>query len=183
MKFIKAGAPAPSFRVSSVNRGEVDLTQLLQASKVLLVFSRYWGCPVCQYEFDDLVAAKEALEARGILPVYINQSSEDRAREFLASRDDVWFPIIAATPRAGKHAYALYEEYGVGALGITALAGLAKKALKAKKRGIVHGPKEGFERQSPAQVLVDQDGVVRHARKGTLKLAAVFAAVDAVDAE
>ncbi|GAB4309728.1 MAG: hypothetical protein Kow0069_09250 [Promethearchaeota archaeon] len=180
MRFVKEGEEAPKFAAKALDGSDVTLEGKLaegDVDHVLLVFSRYFGCPVCQYEFSELVDALPKLREARVAVVYFTQSSTESAREFLEGRD-VPFPVVCAAPLPGvKNGYQYYHEYGVGALSLTALPAMGRKVMAAKKAGIVHGPHEGFERQSPAQVLVGPGGIVVHARKGTLALDKVFAAL------
>ncbi|MHA1731537.1 MAG: redoxin domain-containing protein [Promethearchaeota archaeon] len=181
-KFVRPGQRAPDFSAKTLNKGDLVLSRRVKdAPFTLLVFSRYWGCPVCQYEFRELLDARLKFGDAGIQVIYINQSSEENGRTFL---EEVPFPVISAPLVAGtKHEYEIYQEFGVGPLGITSLAGIAKKALKAKRGGFVHGESEGYERQSPAQVLIDGEMIVVNARKGLLDLGRVFEAIGGGDSD
>lgn len=50
---IQIGEEAPDFSVDSVNLGKITLKEY-RGRNLLLIFSRYFGCPVCQLEFDEL---------------------------------------------------------------------------------------------------------------------------------
>ncbi len=175
-KFVKVGQKAPNFNVDSINMGPLSLSKYLEKAKyTLVIFSRYWGCPVCQFEFQEILDAREKFQEAGIQLVYINQSSVKSGKDFLESKPTIWFPVVSTNIIEGtKHDYEIFDSYGVGSLGVSALAGIAKKALQAKKKGYSHGDYEGFERQSPAQVLVGQDGTIVYARKGMLDLEKLF---------
>jgi peroxiredoxin len=53
MPRVKPGDVAPDFAGDSVNMGSVTLNEF-RGHKTLLIFSRYFGCPVCHLEFDEL---------------------------------------------------------------------------------------------------------------------------------
>jgi len=53
MPRVKPSDTTPDFTIDSVNMGKVILSDL-KGHKILLIFSRYFGCPVCQLEFDEL---------------------------------------------------------------------------------------------------------------------------------
>ena len=109
---LKRGDIAPDFTRDSVNMGRVALGDY-RGQEVLLNFSRYFGCPVCQLEFDEL------LEFRRTRPdlrvIYVNQSLPDSAQRYLEGRG-VDFPVIAAEKSGGG--YPLYDLYGVGGLSL-----------------------------------------------------------------
>jgi thioredoxin-dependent peroxiredoxin len=160
---VQIGEEAPDFSIDSVNLGKVTLKDY-RGQKLLLIFSRYFGCPVCQLEFDEL---SEVLKFHPELKViYVNQSSPESARKFLEGKE-VNFPIISALGIGEK--YELYELYGVGKLNPMALFEILQKARVARKFGKVHGANEGVETQRPANFLIDETGIVLLAEYGLFK--------------
>jgi peroxiredoxin len=154
MAQLRQGDEAPGFSLESVNSGTVSLGQL-RGRRVLLVFGRYFGCPVCQREFDELEAF--AAGHPGLAVVYVNQSSSESARSFLEGRKP-GFPVIPAPRTDGR--YPLYDLYGVGKLGLLMLVKLVGKGREARAAGKKHGAYEGIETQSPAQFLIGADGKI-----------------------
>ncbi|MFA5869277.1 MAG: redoxin domain-containing protein [Candidatus Bathyarchaeia archaeon] len=160
---LRRGDAAPDFTRDSVNMGRVSLGDY-RGQNVLLLFSRYFGCPVCQLEFDEL------LEFRRIRPglrvVYVNQSLPESARVYIEGRG-VDFPVVAAEKSGGR--YPLYDLYGVGSLGPVAAVEILFKGRRALQLGKRHGPYEGIETQSPAQFLIDGQGRIASAHYGLFK--------------
>jgi peroxiredoxin len=160
MPQVKPGDSAPDFTIESVNRGSVTLSDF-RGYKTLLIFSRYFGCPVCQLEFDEL---REFLKSHPSLKViYVNQSQPESARKFIEGKG-VDFPVIASPKVAGK--FELYDLYGVGGLGPTSIIEIFLKGRRARMHGKKHGPYEGIETQSPAQFLIDEKGRIITAKYG-----------------
>jgi len=160
MPRVKPGDPAPDFTADSVNMGKVALSDL-RGHKTLLIFSRYFGCPVCQLEFDEL---REFLRGHPSLKVlYVNQSFPESARKFIEGKG-VDFPVIASPKVDGK--YEMYELYEVRGLSPASAIKILLKGRKARRLGKQHGPYEGFETQSPAQFLIDEDGKIISAEYG-----------------
>ena len=160
MPRVKPGDTAPGFAVDSVNMGKVTLSDL-KGHKVLLIFSRYFGCPVCQLEFDEL---REFLRGHPSLKVlYVNQSLHESARKYIEGKD-VDFPVIAS-PKVDEK-YELYELFRVGSLGPVSAIKILFKGRKAQRLGKRHGPYEGIETQSPAQFLIDEGGKIISAEYG-----------------
>ncbi len=143
-----------------MNMGRVSLRDY-RGAPLLLVFSRYFGCPVCQLEFDELLGYLRA--HTGIQVVYVNQSTHESARAYIERRA-VTFPVIAAEKEGGR--YPLYDLYGVGGLGPLAALQILIKGRKALAGGKVHGPYEGIETQSPALFIVALDGTLALAHYG-----------------
>ena len=159
---LRKGDAAPEFSAGSVNMGEVTLGSY-RGKEVNIVFSRYFGCPVCQYEFDELLEHRKKHPQINI--VYINQSLAATAKAYIEGKG-VDFPVIAAEKTS--EGYPLYGLYGVGSFGPVAAAEILLKARRAKAAGKVHGPYEGNEMQSPAQFHIDADGKIASAHYGLL---------------
>ena len=143
--------------------GKVSLGDY-RGQNLLLNFSRYFGCPVCQMEFDELLEFRRTRP--GLKVVYVNQSLPESARTYIEGRG-VDFPVIAAEKSGGR--YPLYDLYGVGVLDPVAAIEILFKGKKAIKLGKKHGPYEGIETQSPAQFLIDGEGKITSAHYGLFK--------------
>jgi len=160
MPRLKPGDSAPDFTTESVNMGKITLSEY-RGHKTLLNFSRYFGCPVCQLEFDEL---REFMKKHGSLKViYVNQSYSESARKYIEGKN-IDFPVIASPKINGK--YELYELYRVRSLGVAGIIEIFQKGSRARKLGKEHGPYEGIETQSPAQFLIDEGGKIVSADYG-----------------
>ena len=58
------------------------LLDLVDESPVLLIFLRHFGCSFCRQTLDDVSALREAIEARGIRPVFVHLGSPERAKPY-----------------------------------------------------------------------------------------------------
>jgi peroxiredoxin len=134
--------------------------------KVVLIFGRYFGCPVCQLDFDELLMKSSEIKAKAEF-VYFIQSSPESAREYIQAYD-VDFPIVSVPREDGR--YKLYDTYGVGKMGIGTTIEILKRAGTAKKMDKVHGAYEGIETQSPADFVVDESGKIIWAHRGLIDL-------------
>nr|MDO8114857.1 peroxiredoxin-like family protein [Candidatus Sigynarchaeota archaeon] len=151
MAKLEIGIEAPDLKGSSVTKtGDFDLKKSMKAKPVVVVFSRYFGCPACQADFDELVEVKDKLAKKATI-VYITQSTKSSAEKFLSDKKGVDFSILCDPEKP----YPLYKAWGVGKVGISTLPKLIKKAKASKHE---HGPKEGDEAQSPADFVVGTDG-------------------------
>lgn len=155
---VDVGDQAPVFSLESVNRGKVSL-EGYRGTKLVLVFGRYFGCPVCQDDFDALI---EMSEKTDVPIVYFTQSLEGSARKYLEDYD-VSFPIVPV-PKSGG--YKVYKDYSVGMMGFNTMLGILRKAGEVKKKGKVHGAYEGRETQSPADFVLDEDGKILWVNRG-----------------
>ena len=155
---IDVGDSAPKFSMESVNSGTVSLSDY-GGRKVVLVFGRYFGCPVCQVDFDTLYEMSGKTDEPII---YFTQSLEGSARKYIEGYN-VKFPVVSVPKTSG---YQLYKDYGVGMMGFNTMLGILRKAGEARKKGKVHGDYEGRESQSPADFVVDEKGKVIWVNRG-----------------
>jgi peroxiredoxin len=167
---MKPGDQAPPFSLESVNHGNVSLEDY-RGKRTLLVFSRYFGCPVCEYEWDAITDLKEEAEVE---IVYFTQSSPETAKKYLEGRP-VNFPVIPVPEENGR--YRVYDDYGVGNIGLGTGLKLLMRAREARKAGIVHGEYEGKETQSPADFIVNGEGRIHRANVGLFEADEIKAAL------
>ncbi|MHA1748306.1 MAG: peroxiredoxin-like family protein [Promethearchaeota archaeon] len=164
---LNEGDKAPLFKLESYNAGTIDLEQLLGKQKIVLIFSRYFGCPICQLDLIDLLENVEKIEEKGAKILYITQSGEKIAKEFIAKKK-IPFPVIPSSKTE------LYAQYGLGRLTTGAMAKLPAKLKRAKQAGLEHGEYEGWEQQCPGQFVIDLDGTIIHAKKGWLDIPSIL---------
>jgi peroxiredoxin Q/BCP len=164
---IEVGDKAPLFKLDSFNAGTIDLEHLIGKKKIVLIFSRYFGCPICQLDLNILLESVAQIKEKEAMLLYITQSGEKIANEFI-QRYAIDFPVIPSTKKE------LYAEYGLGMMTTGAIAKVPQKLKEAKARGIEHGGYEGWERQGPGQFVIDENGIIIHARKGWLYLPGIY---------
>ena len=165
---IKVGDKAPHFKIESFNEGMIDLGELIGTQKIVVIFSRYFGCPICQLDFNILLEAVPEIKEKGAKLLYITQSGEKVAKEFI-EKYNVDFPIISSSKDE------LYAEYGLGLMTAGAVTKVRSKLKEASELGIGHGDYEGWEKQGPGQFVIDEQGNIIHERKGWLLLPEIFA--------
>ncbi len=166
---LKVGDKAPLFKLDSYNAGTIDLGELIgKKQKIVLLFSRYFGCPICQLDLNILIESVPEINNKGAKLLYVTQSGEKVAQEFIA-KYKIEFPVIASSKKE------LYAEYGLGLLNEEAVKKVKSKFKEATERGFVHGDYEGWENQGPGQFVIGEDGNILHERKGWLLLPEIFA--------
>ncbi|GAH06474.1 unnamed protein product, partial [marine sediment metagenome] len=67
---IKVGDKAPPFKLDSYNAGLIDLGELIGKQKIVLIFSRYFGCPICQLDLNILMEAVPEINSKGAKLLY-----------------------------------------------------------------------------------------------------------------
>jgi len=167
MSKIKIGEKAPLFKLDSYNAGTIDLAQLIGKKKIVIIFSRYFGCPICQLDLNILLEDVPKIKQKGAELLYITQSGEKIAKEFI-EKYKINFPVIPSSKDE------LYSEYGLGLMTAGAITKVRAKLKEATKMGIQHGEYEGWEKQGPGQFVIDEEGKIIHAEKGWLYLPGIF---------
>ncbi len=162
-KDINEGDKAPLFTIESYNAGTINLAELIGDQKIVLIFSRYFGCPLCQLDLKTLLENKNAIKEKGGKILYITQSGEKVAKEFI-EKEKIDFPVIPSSKDE------LYSEYGLGLMTAEAFTKVRSKLKEATKLGIKHGEYEGWEKQGPGQFVIDEQGTIIHALKGWLDI-------------
>src|SRR3982075_3863601 len=59
-----------------------NLLALVEASPVLLVFLRHFGCSFCRQAISDVAELKGELDKRGVRPVFVHLGTAERAKPF-----------------------------------------------------------------------------------------------------
>ena len=164
MARVGVGDVAPDFELESVNMSRVSLDDY-SGHRLVIIFSRYFGCPVCQYDFDEILENMDKIKEYAEL-IYLNQSSPESARNYLKNYQ-INFPVIPVPEDDG---YKVYRDYGVGNISLGTAVAILRRAGEARKAGKTHGAYEGREIQSPADFVVDEAGKIIWAHRGVLDL-------------
>ncbi|MFX1355098.1 MAG: redoxin domain-containing protein, partial [Promethearchaeota archaeon] len=80
---LKVGDNAPLFKLKSYNSGMINLEENFGKQKIVLIFSRYFGCPICQLDLNILLESLDKIREKGAEILYITQSGEKVANEFI----------------------------------------------------------------------------------------------------
>lgn len=59
-----------------------SLLDLAEASPVLLIFLRHFGCSFCRQAISDVAELREELARRGVRPVFVHLGTPERAKPF-----------------------------------------------------------------------------------------------------
>ncbi len=166
-KDLQDGDKAPIFKLDSYNAGTIDLAELIGKQKLVLIFSRYFGCPICLVDLNTLMNRKSEIEDKGAKIIYITQSGEKVANTYI-KKENIDFPVIPSSKDE------LYADYGLSLMTEAAMTKIRGKLKEAKNLGIVHGEYEGWEKQGPGQFVINTDGKIIHAQKGWLDVDSIL---------
>jgi hypothetical protein len=117
-----------------------NLRVLTEASPVLLVFLRHFGCSFCRQAISDIADLRGELDRRGVRPVFVHLGTPERARPFfeyygigdverisdpeakiyrhpvfLLSRINPWLTLLQPSVWAGWLKGAIFK-HGIGAI-------------------------------------------------------------------
>jgi peroxiredoxin len=59
-----------------------SLLELVEASPVLLIFLRHFGCSFCRQAISDVSDLREELARHGVRPVFVHLGTPERAKPF-----------------------------------------------------------------------------------------------------
>lgn len=161
MAKLEIGQMMPDFEyVTPFSVGHSLAVTAAAAPKTALVFLRYWGCPLCQYDIHLLAQAHKDLTAKGGQLLVVLQSDPKGLAEQLGSETALPFPIVCDPDQK------LYRQFCIEpAASMMKMADLKMvgRIMKATKLGFKHGAYEGNEQQLPAAFVVDSERKVLYA--------------------
>jgi peroxiredoxin len=155
------GDKAPDFRFKTPWDAEANFYDTVGHEPAVLIFLRYYGCPVCRMEMAkikqeiDLVRQKRER-------IFVTLQSTPETVASLINRE--YWPFSIICDPQGK----IFQLYCVESGGIIKYlhpAGLIA-AITAIRRGFRHGKFEGKETQLPAAFAVSTDKVIKYAHYG-----------------
>ncbi|MEE9913528.1 MAG: AhpC/TSA family protein [Deltaproteobacteria bacterium] len=155
------GDKAPDFKFATPWDKEITLYADAGNHPAILIFLRYYGCPVCQMEMASMKREIGPVAQKGARLFVVLQSAPETIVS-LIKKDD--FPFTIICDPQGK----IFRRYGVEAGGMIKYlhpAGLLA-AIKAISRGFGHGKFEGRETQLPAAFAMTADRLITYAHYG-----------------
>jgi peroxiredoxin len=155
------GNRAPDFRFKTPWDDGMNFYEAVDNHPAVLIFLRYYGCPVCRMEMAKIKQEIDLDKKKGGRVFVALQSSPETLASFI-KRDD--FPFTIICDPQGK----VFQRYGVEAGGIIKYlhpAGLIA-AIKAISGGFRHGKFEGKETQLPAVFALNSDKVIKYVHYG-----------------
>ena len=158
----KAGDKLPNFTVDTPFQSGVSLQELCGGKPTAILFLRYYGCTLCQYDIHQLKVQYEKIASQGGNALVVLQSDPKGIAQQLKP-GDLPFAIVCDPEKA------LYQELDIRpAKDKMELGGgdAMGKIAKVKAEGFQHGAYEGDEMQLPACFVVDKDLTITYARYG-----------------
>ena len=155
------GDKAPDFKFQTPWDDEAGFYDTVGDKPAVLIFLRYYGCPVCRMEMAKIKQEIDLVRQKGGCVFVVLQSAPETIAS-LIKRDDFPFTIICDPQEK------VFKRYGVEAGGLIRYlhpAGLFA-AIKAVRGGFRHGKFEGRETQLPAAFAMTAEKAVTYAYYG-----------------
>ncbi len=144
-------------------RAEQSLADKVAGHKTMLLFLRYYGCTLCQYDMAVLKEEYAKIHAVNGQVKVVLQSDPALLADELGSPDIYPFEIICDPDGA---LYNLFEIAPAESMAQLGGGKVMEKIAKAKEMGLSHGRYEGVEEQLPAAFVIDDTLTVTYARYG-----------------
>lgn len=162
MAKLNVGEILPDFSYETPFAKDQTLSETAgRAKKTALLFLRYYGCTLCQYDIHRLSAHYPELTAHGGQVLVVLQSDPGRLAEELKTPEALPFPLICDPE--GK----LYRQFSIEPASSKARLAGAKvlaKIAKATAAGFRHGAYEGDELQLPAAFVLGPERRLTYVR-------------------
>lgn len=165
MPKLTVGTQMPNFNFNTpfeTGRTLAETVSLMKG-KTALVFLRYYGCTLCQYDIHQFALAHEKIAATGGQMLVVLQSDPVKLAAQLKP-GDLPFDIVCDPEQM------LYREFEIApAQSKAKMADLKTlgKITKAAAGGFKHGDYEGEELQLPATFVMGPDLVLTYVHYGT----------------
>lgn len=161
MAKLKVGEKMPDFTAAGAFGPEEVLSSRVGKGKTAIVFLRYYGCTLCQYDIQTYAEHyQEIVGDTGRLFIVLQSTPESIKKQM--TRETLPFEIICDPEEK------LYKEFEINpAKDMAELGGgkVADKVTEARKL-FSHGDYEGEELQLPAAFVVQPDLTITYARYG-----------------
>lgn len=160
---LTVGEVMPDFIFDTPFASGLTLADSVQKTpKTALLFLRYYGCTLCQYDIHQLAENYHQIISVGGQVIVVLQSTPSGLAKEL--QPDIFPFSILCDPKA-----TLYERFGIQPATSMAKmtdAGTMVKIAKATVAGYKHGAYEGNELQLPACFVVDKERKILYAHYG-----------------
>jgi thioredoxin-dependent peroxiredoxin len=161
---IKPNEQAPAFELVSAQGKTIDLADYNDKT-VLLVFFRFAGCPVCNFQMHTLIENYSQLQKQNMEVIAVFESGNEMLASYINDAG-IPFPVI------GNPDLGLYKKYGVEKSAFKMMRTMFKKEPKRQmKQGeeMFNGKKykqDGSMTRMPADFIIDRTGSVKVAHYG-----------------
>lgn len=159
---IKEQQTAPDFTIPDVNGATVNLAAY-RGKKVLLMFHRNTGCPVCNLHFHKMEKQTAYFKSKNLVVIAIYESSRENMKKYLEGET----PYAIMVPNPEQNLYKLYDiDHSMGKIFKGLFRGALKKVNEGKKLYKSKIKQDGNANTIGADFLIDENGLVKRAYYG-----------------
>lgn len=159
MAKLQAGQSMPDFIFNTPFEQGLSFRAVAEGKKTALLFLRYYGCTICQYDMMKLREQYSLFTGQGAQVLVALQSDPEKLAQKITPQTYPFTIICDPTQQ-------LYREFEIkpakSKAGMVSPKAL-KKLAKVHGTGLQHGEYEGDELQLPAIFVLDDQGVLKHA--------------------
>lgn len=161
---LKTNDKAPAFQLQSAQGKAINLADYKDKT-VLLIFFRFAGCPVCNFQVHSLIENYPKLQAQNIEVIAVFESSNETLAAYISDAG-VPFPVI------GNPDLSLYKKYSVDKSVGKMMRTMFKKEPKQQMKqgeemfGGKKYKKDGSMIRIPADFIIEPSGNIRVAHYG-----------------
>lgn len=130
--------------------------------KTAVIFLRYYGCPLCQYDIHQFAVSYDSIRSAGG-QILIALQSDPKGLAAQMGKEDLPFDIICDP---GQELYKLFEIMPAGSKEELVDEKSREKILAARAAGFSHGAYEGEELQLPAVFVMDSGKMLTYVHYG-----------------
>lgn len=160
MSQLQVGDKMPDFTYDTPFARGLKLSDTAaEATRTALLFLRYYGCTVCQYDLLMMSRQYEEISAHGGQLLAVLQSDPDKLAPQL-EENPLPFPVICDPEQTLYHRFEIKKASDMEAMGD---ARVWEKIEKATALGLTHGEYEGEELQLPAAFVFTPDLTLTYA--------------------
>ena len=166
MAKLTVGETMPDFTFDTIYEKGLTIGEVVKraSGKTALVFLRYYGCTLCQYDIHLFKESYEKISAGGGQLLVVLQSDPAKLAGQM-EKGDLPFDVICDPEQK------LYKQFEIAP--VTAKEEMIDdatraKAAQARAAGFSHGDYEGEELQRPAAFVLDKDLTLTYVRYGTV---------------
>lgn len=158
---LQVGEQMPDFKFVTPFETGRSLDETVKAApKTAVLFLRYYGCTLCQYDIHQMAVNYDRISAGGGQILVVLQSEPETISGQM-KKDDLPFDIICDPDQV------LYKEFDIQPASSMASMVDAKAMLKLARvtaSGLKHGKYEGNEQQLPAAFVMDSQRRLSYVR-------------------
>lgn len=144
---------APDFTAQDSEGNKITLSSFKGSKKVVLLFLRYYGCPICKFHLSEIKNYYEQFENKNTEILVVMETTIEELKTYKANEI---FPFKILSDPQKK----LFNLYGVGR-GTILKSMLSKnvigKFIKATVKGNFHGKYNGDDLQLPADFIINNE--------------------------